>query len=84
MFINNYARRILLVLVKIVKSRLDLRLHDVTQTGFSNTFPAVTKNLVYGYVLRLVRTPKKFAFSAYFENTLRILRLILKFIFERL
>ena len=82
MFINNYARRILLVLVKIVKSRLDLRLHDVTQTGFSNTFPAVTKNLVYGYVLRLVRTPK--AFSAYFENTLRILRLILKFIFERL
>ena len=58
MFINNYARRILLVLVKIVKSRLDLRLHDVTQTGFSNSFPAVTKNLGHGYVLKLFRTPK--------------------------
>ena len=58
MFINNNARRILLVLVKIVKSRLDLRLHDVTQIGFSITFPAVTKNLGHGYVLILVRTPK--------------------------
>ena len=71
MFINNYARRILLVLVKIVKSRLDLRLHDVTQTGFSNTFPAVTKNLVYGYVLRLVRTPKKFCPYKPFQHILK-------------
>ena len=78
MFINNYARRILLVLVKIVKSRLDVILHDMTQTGFSNRFPAIMKILGHGYVSKLFHTPK------YFETTIRVIRLKLRFIFERL